>query len=231
LQFGNGSSSSANSTGRGGSRGGSQQMRGSNRGRGGRQNSGRGFGGPGGRGFGSGRGRGQQQMPRQNQQRRSLPTGPTATYNNFGRPICQVCFKTGHTAIDCWHRFDENYVPEEHHIAAAMSLYSSDQNWYMDSGATDNITSDLEKLAVRDKYHGGDQIHTTSGAGMEIKHIGHSLVHTPTRNLHLNNILHVPKAAKNLVSVHRLTKDNSAFLEFHPEYFFDQGSGHEEHHS
>jgi hypothetical protein len=89
----------------------------------------------------------------------------------------------------------------------------------MDSGATDNITSDLEKLVVRDKYHGGDQIHTASGAGMEIKHIGHSLVHTPTRNLHLNNILHVPKAAKNLVSVHRLTKDNSVFLEFHPDYF------------
>jgi hypothetical protein len=141
------------------------------------------------------------------------------THDNNGRPICQVYFKTGHTAIDCWHRFDENYVPEEHHVAAAMSLYSMDQNWYMDSGATDNITNDLEKLAVRDKYHGGDQIHTASGSGMKIKHIGHSLVHTPTRNLHLNNIFHVPKAAENLVSVHRLTKDNSAFLEFHPDYF------------
>ena len=35
-----------------------------------------------------------------------------------------------------------------------------DQNWYMDTGATDNITSDLEKPAVHDKYNGGDQIHT-----------------------------------------------------------------------
>ena len=121
--------------------------------------------------------------------------------------------------LECWHRFDENYVPEERHVAASMSLYSMDQNWYMDTGATDNITSDLEKLAVRDKYNGGDQIHTANGAGMEIKHIGHSIVHTPTRDLHLNNILHVPKAAKNLVSVHRLTKDNPTFLEFHPDYF------------
>jgi hypothetical protein len=48
-----------------------------------------------------------------------------------------------------------------------MSLYSMDQNWYIDTGATDNITSDLEKLAVRDKYNGGDQIHTASGACME----------------------------------------------------------------
>jgi hypothetical protein len=94
-----------------------------------------------------------------------------------------------------------------------------DQNWYVDTSATDNITSDLEKLAIRDKYNRGDQIHTASGACMEIKHIGHSIVHTPTRNLHLNNVLHVPKAAKNLVSVHRLTKDNSTFFEFHPDYF------------
>ncbi|KAG2592301.1 hypothetical protein PVAP13_5NG540886 [Panicum virgatum] len=120
-----------------------------------------------GAGRGSG-GRGQQQQPcynQQNQPRRSFPTGPTATHDNNGRPICQVCFKTGHTSLECWHRFDENYVPEERHVAAAMSLYSMDQNWYMDTGATDNITSNLEKLAVRDKYNGGDQIHTASGAG------------------------------------------------------------------
>ena len=54
---------------------------------------------------------------------------------------------------------------------------------------------------------------------MEISHIGHAIVPTHTRNLHLNNILHVPTAAKNLVSVHCLAKDNSAFLEFHPDYF------------
>lgn len=208
LQHGTGSSS-VNSAGRG-DRGGSQQMRGSYRGRGGRSNFGRGS---------AGRGRGQQQLQRQNHQRRSFTTGPTATHDKSGRPICQVGFKTGHTTLECWYRFDESYVPEERHVAAAMNQYAMDQNWYMDFGATDNITSDLEKLVVRDKYHGGDQIHAASGAGMEIKHVGHSLVHTPTRNLSLNNILHVPKAAKNLVSVHRFTKDNSSFLEFHPDYF------------
>lgn len=24
---------------------------------------------------------------------------------------CQVCGKTGHTALDCWHRFDQDYNP------------------------------------------------------------------------------------------------------------------------
>jgi hypothetical protein len=73
--------------------------------------------------------------------------------------------------------------------------------------------------AMREKYHGNDQIHTASGSGMEIKHVGHTTVPTQSRSLHLNNVLHVPKAAKNLVSVHRLTKDNSAFIEFHPDFF------------
>lgn len=84
-----------------------------------------------------------------------------------------------------------------------MCTHTVDANWYIDTGAgaTDHVTADLEKLAIRDKYMGNDQIHTASGAGIEIKHIGHSTVHTPTRDLHLNNILHVPKAAKNLVSV------------------------------
>jgi hypothetical protein len=66
---------------------------------------------------------------------------------------------------------------------------------------------------------GNDQIHTSSGAGMKISHIGHAIVLTSSRNLHLNNLLHVPDAAKNLVSVHLLAQDNSTFLEFHPDYF------------
>jgi hypothetical protein len=29
------------------------------------------------------------------------------------RPQCRVCFKIGHTAATCWHRFDEEFVPEQ----------------------------------------------------------------------------------------------------------------------
>jgi hypothetical protein len=72
-------------------------------------------------------------------------------------------------------------------------------NWYADSGATDHITSELDKLAIRDKYNGGEQIHTASGSGMEISYVGKSFIHTPTHNLKLCNILHVPKATKNLM--------------------------------
>ena len=130
-----------------------------------------------------------------------------------------MCYKKGHLAVDCWHRYDENFIPDERLVAASSAAYTVDTNWYTDTGATDHVTSDLEKLSFREKYKGGDHIHTASGAGMEIKHVGHTIVPTPSKPLHLNNILHVPQAAKNLVSVHRLAKDNSAFLEFHPDHF------------
>ena len=45
------------------------------------------------------------------------------------------------------------------------------------------------------------------------------MITTPSRNLLLNNVLHVPEAHKNLISVHCFTSDNSAFMEFHPNYF------------
>ena len=94
--------------------------------------------------------------------------GKQRGYRRSSGDPCQVCFKKGHTAVNCWHRFDESYVPEERHAAAATSSYTVDTNWYADSGATDHITGELEKLSIRDKYNGGDQIHTASGTGMEI---------------------------------------------------------------
>jgi hypothetical protein len=54
---------------------------------------------------------------------------------------------------------------------------------------------------------------------MNINRIGKAIVSTPNRNLHLNHVLHVPSASKNLVSVHRLATNNKAFLEFHPDFF------------
>ena len=43
--------------------------------------------------------------------------------------------------------------------------------------------------------------------------------HTPHNSLSLNNILHVPNASKNLLSVYKLALDNNVFLEFLPFFF------------
>jgi histone deacetylase 1/2 len=57
---------------------------------------------------------------------------------------------------------------------------------------------------------------------MEIKHIGHSILHTPHSSFSLNNILHVPSASKNLLSVHKITRENNVFIEFRPFIFLNQ---------
>lgn len=176
--------------------------RGSQRGRGG-----------GGCGRGGNRGRGHGNQPRHENNNNA---------SDSNKPRCQLCKKVGHEVMDCWHRFEEDFVPttpKKKYASMAYTPYGVDTNWYTDTGASHHVTGSLEKLSVHDAYKSQDQVHTASSAGMSISHIGHSIVHTPSRNLHLKNILHVPKASKNLVSVHRLASDISAFLEFHSDFF------------
>ena len=101
----------------------------------------------------------------------------------------------------------------------AAHQYGVDTNWYMDSGATDHITSDLEKLTVRERYTGGDQIHTANGSGMSIDHIGYATISTPDRNLHIKDVLHVPEATKDLISASKLALENNTIVEIHPHFF------------
>jgi histone deacetylase 1/2 len=138
--------------------------------------------------------------------------------------ICQICGRKGHGADRCY----EYIGYPKKSASAASTSYGVDTNWYMDTGATDHITSELDQLTVRDRYNGNDHVHTASGSGMKINHIGHSTLSFPTSNLHLRNILHVPQAHKNLASVNRITRDNNVFLEFHPDHFFCQGAGNEQ---
>ena len=113
-------------------------------------------------------------------------------------------------------------MPSDRHVAAAMRERGGDGVWYVDSGATDHVTNELEQLALRERYHGADQIHTASGGGMDICHIGQSSINSPTlrRNLVLRDVLHVPQADKNLASMSRLATVNNVFFETHPRYFF-----------
>jgi hypothetical protein len=141
--------------------------------------------------------------------------------NRDNNDPCQLCNREGHRAYRCYKRFETSIrpPPERRSASAATTSYGIDTNWYTDTGATDHITGELDKLTVRDKYHGNDQVHTASGAGMRVNQIGQSIVKTPKRNLILNNILYVLEANKNLASVHHLTSDNNAFIEYHPNYF------------
>ena len=104
--------------------------------------------------------------------------------------------------------------------SSAVNSYGVDTNWYFDSGSTDHITNSLEQLSTRERYNGQEQIHAANGKGMSINHIGNTTFHTPNRDFSFHNVLHVPVAIKNLISVHQFTSDNDVFLEFHPSFFY-----------
>ena len=132
---------------------------------------------------------------------------------------CQICKKTNHIAKECKWRYAEDNSRKKKIAAAANTSYGADSNWYVDSGATDHITHELEKVTMHERYNGHDQVHNADGSGMEISNIGHSIIRSPHRDIHLNNILHCPTSSKNLLSVHRIALDNHVFLEFHPFFF------------
>jgi hypothetical protein len=83
-------------------------------------------------------------------------------------------------------------------------------------GATYHITSDLDRLAIHEKYHGSDTVQVSNGAGLQILHLGSCSINTNTRPLALNNVLRVPEISKHLLSIHKLVCDNNIFFKFHP---------------
>jgi histone deacetylase 1/2 len=92
-------------------------------------------------------------------------------------------------------------------------------NWYYDTGATEHLTGQLNKLSTHDHYQGEDRVGTADGTCMRISHIGSSILRTPHNSFQLYDVLHVPSVSKNLLSVHKFTLDNHVFIEFHPFFF------------
>jgi hypothetical protein len=137
------------------------------------------------------------------------------------KPICQLCKKMGHTMLHCWKRFDRNFTGEEKVTNnTEHPSYNVDPAWYSDTGAIDHIISQLDKLVVGEKYIEQDHIHAANGGGLHISHVGQSTLFTPHRDLSLKNILYVPSSQRNLVFIHRFTRDNHVFVEYHPYVFF-----------
>lgn len=132
--------------------------------------------------------------------------------------ICPVCQKPGHGALDCYRRFDSAIARDSD--SPTNAYYSSassrpDLNWYLDSGATHHLTSDLENLDLRaEPYTGSDHVKIGNGKGLSIHHIGHTHISSPYLPFKLFDVLHVPQISKNLLSIHKFTKDTNTCLNF-----------------
>lgn len=150
---------------------------------------------------------------------------------NTLKPQCQVCGKTGHTALTCWHRFDQEFTSDSSSshtnqspisAMAATSCTAFDPQWYPDSGATDHITPDENNLVHKAPYTGHNQVHVGDGKGLTINHVGSSTFYSQfsSKPLTLKHLLHVPSMTKNLLSVSKFSSDNSVFFEFFPNHCF-----------
>lgn len=95
----------------------------------------------------------------------------------------------------------------------------SDSLWFVDSGATNHITSNFNNLTLHSQYQGTEKITVGNGKKLPIKHVGKKLPTQakPISTLSLPNVLHVPAMTKDLINVSKLTKDNNGIVEFHAD--------------
>ncbi|PKU88027.1 Retrovirus-related Pol polyprotein from transposon TNT 1-94 [Dendrobium catenatum] len=162
-----------------------------------------------------------------------LDNSNTALFVNRGRgrrgrgrsqgtsQICQICLKKGHTATDCWHGLNVQYVPQTRQQPRALAADQSraSTEWYLDSGASSHLTHNLDNLSISNPYNGSDGVTIGDGRSVSISNSGKGLLPTPSRKLHLSKILHSPEIHYNLISISQLTRDNNIAVTFTPSGF------------
>jgi transposase InsO family protein len=158
----------------------------------------------------------------QQQQISSTTQSPQATYQGKNeRPTCQICWKMGHYAIDCYNRMNfayqgKNPTTKLAAMASASNLHYTQgaETWLTDTGATDHITANANNLSPQAPYQGQEQVSVGNGQNLPIQNIGNSQLHTKYHKFQLRNVLHVPKIASNLLFVHKLCLDNNCSCYF-----------------
>lgn len=75
---------------------------------------------------------------------------------NSNRPIYKICGKSGHQALDCYHRMDFAYQGKNPPtklavmaIASNAAITSNQDPWLADSGTSDHLTASLSNLTTQ----------------------------------------------------------------------------------
>ena len=78
--------------------------------------------------------------------------------------VCQICFKRGHSAAECWDRYkyDQDEIPQAF-TAINRNNTTFDQSIYADSGATSHMVNNPGKLDTITSYKGHDKIIVGNG--------------------------------------------------------------------
>uniref|UniRef100_A0A803PPY9 GAG-pre-integrase domain-containing protein n=1 Tax=Cannabis sativa TaxID=3483 RepID=A0A803PPY9_CANSA len=120
--------------------------------------------------------------------------------NGGSKPTCQQQFKGNPNAF-----------------IAGPEVVDSDL-WFADSGASNHITADASVMTQNQEYGGKETVTVGNGNELSISHIGSGYLKTNGgRFLCLKEILHVPKIAKNLISISKLAAHNDLLIEFYAD--------------
>jgi hypothetical protein len=110
-------------------------------------------------------------------------------------------------------------------LAAMVSTSNGAQRgdtWLTDTGATDHLTANLNNLQDQTSYKGIDQVAVGNGHSIPINNIGNGQLNTHFYKFRLNNLLHSSKISSNLLSVHKLCKNNNCSCYFDSNKFLIQ---------
>ncbi|GMI67117.1 hypothetical protein HRI_000381000 [Hibiscus trionum] len=97
----------------------------------------------------------------------------------------------------------------------AQGVLTVDDRWFPDSGATHHVTRSA--AGAKQTYAGNGKVFLGDGSTLSISHIGNCYITTADKSLLLDQLLHVPKITRNLLSVSRFTADNNVYFEFHAD--------------
>jgi len=75
------------------------------------------------------------------------------------KPICHVCNKIEHIAVNCFYRYDKSYTGSNHNAENNKrenhsAFIASPYEWYLDSGANNHVTHQNEKLKDLNENNG-----------------------------------------------------------------------------
>ncbi|GKE63624.1 ribonuclease H-like domain-containing protein, partial [Tanacetum coccineum] len=90
----------------------------------------------------------------------------------------------------------------------------------MDTGASSHLNSLVTSLNIVFNTCMYPSISVGDGHSVPVTNTGHSILPTPTKSLHINNVLITPHIVKNLISLRQLVRDNNCTIEFDAFGFF-----------
>jgi hypothetical protein len=145
---------------------------------------------------------------------------------------CQMCGTQGHTAKRCpsfqlvpvhgpnsassSNGMPSPWNPQANCSSSSPSIATS---WLLDSGASHNVTTDINNLSLYTPYTSHDDVMLGDGTNLPISYTGSVSLPTSNSSFHLQDVFCVLKMQKNLISIALFCITNNVSIELFPHCF------------